>query len=445
MKEEMHSNQLDDFSEKIKQKLSNHAVMPPEDMWSAIKSEITPSKKIIPTWLHRAISAAAVIVLLVSVGNFFYIKDSVIPVSEEIQSYQQGTTEQLIAHQDMSVEVSTESGATAESSLFSTDSSKEKKQSQSKELNLILVKNDNQNSIKNEAEGSGVQVDKEAKASIEVMDIEAIDIVKIEETKEDAILSQTQKEEKLASEKSVKKLQELPQMVEVQADWTDNITPQKKKRHISLTAMASSGVAGSSSTIKPRSNSYKGESLMNLPTKYASVLTPRDFSHKEYLPPMSAGVGTRIPITERISMESGLQYTMLRTRLYTNATDVDFRASIDLHYLGVPASLVYSMIKNKRWDVYFVAGGMIEKGLQSDFRQHQTWDDTRVLVEGNSDIEGVQWSVNSSIGVGYVIYRNISLFFDPKLSYYIESNQPYSIRKELPVIFSLNTGLRVVL
>ncbi len=275
----------------------------------------------------------------------------------------------------------------------------------------------------------------EASIRIDVADTEVVDAVIAEEPKREDVATE---------EQVVKKLQEFPQIAEVQADWTD-IKTEKKKRRISLTAMASSGVAGSSTTIKPRSNSYKGESLMNVPTKYASVLTPRDFSHKEYLPPMSAAVGTRIPITDHISVESGVQYTMLRTRLYTNATDVDFRASIDLHYLGVPANFVYSMIKDKRWDVYVTAGGMIEKGLQSEFRQRLTWDDSRVLVEGNPEIEGLQWSVNGSIGVGYTFYRNISLFFDPKLSYYLEGDQPYSIRKELPVIFSLNTGLRVVL
>lgn len=431
MKEEMHSNQLDDFSEKIKQKLSNHTVMPTDDMWLAIQSEITPPKRKIPMWLYTTMSAAAVIVLLVSVGNFFYMKDEVVPVSKEIQSYQQGATEQLITHQDTGVEVSAERTATAENSTFSTVSSTEKKQSQKEEPSLILAESTDVKSTENETK----LVENEASIRVDIADTEVVDVVIAEEPKREDVATE---------EQVVKKLQEFPQIAEVQADWTD-IKTEKKKRRISLTAMASSGVAGSSTTIKPRSNAYKGESLMSLPTKYASVLTPRDFSHKEYLPPMSAAVGTRIPITDHISVESGVQYTMLRTRLYTNATDVDFRASIDLHYLGVPANFVYSMIKDKRWDVYVTAGGMIEKGLQSEFRQRLTWDDSRVLVEGNPEIEGLQWSVNGSIGVGYTFYRNISLFFDPKLSYYLEGDQPYSIRKELPVIFSLNTGLRVVL
>lgn len=93
--------------------------------------------------------------------------------------------------------------------------------------------------------------------------------------------------------------------------------------------------------------------------------------------------------------------------------------------------------------MYVSGGGMIEKGIRTEFKQYQNWDDVEMKTSANTDVDGVQWSLNGTLGIGYLLQKNIALFFDPKLSYYFENDQPYSIRKELPVLVSLNTGLRM--
>ncbi len=430
MKEDKNINNLDDFSVQIKRKLSEHIIEPDEDLWLTIQKNINASKKIIPLWMYYAASAVAVVALLISVGNFFFMKESVIPVSEEIEVYQQEAKGQMINIKESPAILSEE---VSEETPLALNTIKLKEEQ-------VLVEEEVTYSVEKEDFMADVASKEELVFSVEEkgQEKEGDDNQVVIKGTEDVQVEDQSKKQQI-----VKQQTSLPTS-SIQNDWTDRKS-KKRKRKISISAIFGSGMTGSSATISPRSYAYRSESLVDIPTKLANVLTPRDFKQKEYLPPVSAGLNTRLPITDRFSVESGFMYTVLQTRLSNSISGADFRASVDLHYIGLPANFVYSMIKERRWDVYISAGGMMEKGLQSDFKQYQNWDNTRISLEATPNIEGLQWSLNSSIGIGYFVHQNIALFIDPKLSYYFDNNQPYSIRKELPVIFSLNTGLRVAL
>lgn len=63
------------------------------------------------------------------------------------------------------------------------------------------------------------------------------------------------------------------------------------------------------------------------------------------------------------------------------------------------------------------------------------------LVE-KKGISGVQWSLNGSVGVSYRLYREWSLYLEPRISYYFNNDQPVSIRTENSVIIGLGAGFR---
>lgn len=212
-----------------------------------------------------------------------------------------------------------------------------------------------------------------------------------------------------------------------------------------IAASFGSGIGSSSATITPRSRAYRSQGLVDVPTTVGRVLTPNDFRNKEYLPPLSTELNVRVPVSNIFALESGVVYNYLQTRLSGSPAGEANKAAIDLHYLGIPANFVTSLLQTNHWEIYISAGGMIEKGLRTDFRQYQQVEDARVKSVASTEINGLQWSLNSTVGVSYSIHKHISLFFDPKVAYYFENEQPYSIRKELPVLVSLNTGLRMSL
>ena len=91
---------------------------------------------------------------------------------------------------------------------------------------------------------------------------------------------------------------------------------------------------------------------------------PENFSQVDCAPPLSFGITVRKHLNNRIALESGLVYTYLYTKLSQNRT-ISGRATLGLHYLGIPVNLVVNLWDNPNWNVYVSGGFMIEKGVRS--------------------------------------------------------------------------------
>lgn len=429
MKKEHYSVDDDLLLKSIKQKMENHSLPVSEDVWEGIAQSLKPQKRVIPLWGYASVAVAAGLALLLSLGNFFNISqentlettvqtaqnlDEVQELNEpDVQTIPQKTP-QSATPQLASADPKVVSKKLSEPSFTSTSASTstEKDEQESKpniELNILHE-----------------PMQEVAQTSVDEGPIDDVQVATITEEKPN-------------------KTSNLNQTLTLEhPDWTAKM-PQKKKRKMLLAAAFGSGVGSSSATITPRSRAYRNQSLADIETTVGRVLTPNDFRQKEYMPPISTSLNLRMPFSNHVSFESGVVYNYLQTRLSGSVTGDDDRASIDLHYVGIPANLVASLFNNKKWDLYVSAGPMLEKGLRSDFRQFQDIDHTRVKTVASTEVNGLQWSLNSAVGVGYAVMDQVSLFFDPQLSYYFESEQPYSIRKELPLVISLHAGLRVSL
>lgn len=160
-----------------------------------------------------------------------------------------------------------------------------------------------------------------------------------------------------------------------------------------------------------------------------------------YSLPISFGFTVRKRLNDRIGVESGLIYTYLSTRFrQTGRYNTEVRSN--LHYLGIPLNLIVNLWDHPRWNIYFSAGMMVEKGIQAVYNQRKTsvdQMDNRTVKEG---IRGLQWSANASVGAAYRVYRDWSLYLEPRFSYYFDSDQPVSIRTDKPLGFGLNAGVR---
>jgi hypothetical protein len=431
MKKETYNQAPDPFLKQIKDKLEHHSMPVDDHLWESIEKHIQPSKPLIPAWLYVSVAVAAGLALLISVGNFFYFQTNETNLiektaqlhieSEQVDKIVEPITQVEINSSEQTLIVSKETAAKAQNSTKQTAK------------NDLYADNAQGADTKDEvASAVGSEPTKPIAATIEVIEKEA-----------DTQITQPEVvAEKPARQDKSPKLTTLPS--QTHPDWTQSIH-KKKKKNLMIAASFGSGVGSSSATITPRSRAYRSQGLVDVATTVGRVLTPNDFRNKEYLPPLSTELNLRMPISKVFSLESGLVYNYLQTRLSGSPLGVDNRAAIDLHYLGVPANFVASLLQTNHWEIYISAGGMIEKGLRTDFRQYQQVEDVQVKSVASTEVNGLQWSLNGTVGVGYAIHKHVSLFFDPKLAYYFESEQPYSIRKELPVLVSLNAGLRMSL
>lgn len=157
------------------------------------------------------------------------------------------------------------------------------------------------------------------------------------------------------------------------------------------------------------------------------TFSPEDYSKADYALPLSFGWMVRKDFNARVGVETGVVYTYLSSR-FTDPGFVNRKARLELHYLGLPLNLVVYAWNHPRWNVYFTAGGMVEKGLKSLYTQHVYRGGDWAVLSGGESIGGMQWSVHFSAGVDYRFYKRWSLYLEPRLSRYFENDQPASYR-----------------
>jgi hypothetical protein len=182
--------------------------------------------------------------------------------------------------------------------------------------------------------------------------------------------------------------------------------------------------------------------------KIKDILSAEEYPEVVHNLPLSFGVTVKKELSRSVAIESGIVYTFISTKF--NRDDYPrSKADLNLHYIGIPLNIHTSLYKARlsQWEVYLSTGGMVEKGILAQLKQKTYYDDIAnemKTVASNEKINGLQWSVGISPGIDYKIHKNYSVYFEPKLSYYFDNDQPVSARTEHPVVVSINAGVRYV-
>ena len=179
-------------------------------------------------------------------------------------------------------------------------------------------------------------------------------------------------------------------------------------------------------------------------SKTEEILSYTDYPDVTPHLPLSFGVTVKKELNRTFAIESGIVYSFVATS-FNRESYPKSSAELQLHYIGIPLN-VHAQIYGNRfslWEVYVSAGGMVEKGVYSHFTQKNFYDNSYTeTITSNEKIAGLQWSASISPGVDYKIYKNYSIYFEPKLSYYFDNNQPVSARTKHPAGIGMNAGIR---
>lgn len=202
---------------------------------------------------------------------------------------------------------------------------------------------------------------------------------------------------------------------------------------------------GSNGSVPAGNENYEttmnNKNIVTAATNFTEIMRPNDFQHITYNAPVSFGLIVRKNLNNEFSLESGLVYTYLLTTFENNGVQRN-DARLHLHYIGIPLNLVVQIWNIPKWEIYVSGGGMLEKGIQSVYVQNQYTGNQTITTTAKTNIDGLQWSLSGAVGTTYKFQRNIGIFFEPKISYYFDSNQPLSARTEYPAVFGINAGVR---
>jgi hypothetical protein len=424
MQNNIKNNEHDAFSESIRQKLEGHQTPVEPALWDAVAAGITATtaKRKFPFvwWITTGLAAAVALLLFVNMPvnqNESTIASTTNSVIEKSKP-----SESIAQNKEIVVSTSDNNVLKIKSSL-----SKEKKTDNSIQIN--------------EYESDNLKKEFVQKEIVAVNNIKVENVIPTETS---AVLAQI--ENKSTKESPIDTIVSKPNSTPSEKlqlkkeDWTD---PLKEKNNSNWELVAMVGSAGKSNTntnlesapvfdYSPRMGIVSAERA----TTY--IFAPEDFSDKTYLAPVSAGFAVARKISPVLSLESGVNYTYLLTMFKNNTID----SKLHLHYIGLPVRVVYDFLNNNKWSFYAAAGGMVEKGLWSVYVQNQNNPNSVITTTVSDKINGWQYSVNTSVGGAYNIYKNAAIYFEPKLSYYFDNNQPISIRTVTNVVVGFEGGLR---
>ena len=153
--------------------------------------------------------------------------------------------------------------------------------------------------------------------------------------------------------------------------------------------------------------------------------------------PFTVGLGVRFYVAPRLSIGTGLDYSLL-SRTFTGSFEGSSGSvSHTMQYLGIPVHLYYDIISSDRIKFYAFGGGEAEYCISNKYRLFGTPDIVRT-----PQVNGLQYSVGAGLGVEFRIGGRVGLYIDPGVNYYFNCNQPRNIRTEKPFLLNFDAGLR---
>lgn len=222
-------------------------------------------------------------------------------------------------------------------------------------------------------------------------------------------------------------------------DWAEETPAAKNKVKASFVLSSTTGA----NSARKSSQSTRLRRPVNPNTLIKTGIT--EYGSSQYSLPLSFGIGVKIDLTDRWSVGTGVNYTMLSRQFtgeYLNVKDgsiLEYTQS-DIrnrqHYIGIPVNAYFNIISADRIYFYTYAGGTVEKCVGNEYHILET---SSLYKE---KVQGVQLSANLGIGVEFMLGKHVGLYLDPSARYYFHCHQPKSIRTAKPLMFGAEIGLR---
>ena len=160
--------------------------------------------------------------------------------------------------------------------------------------------------------------------------------------------------------------------------------------------------------------------------------------------PVKLGVSFRYYLNDRWSIQSGLTYSYLASDLSYNSIATSYETKQKLHYIGIPIQAGLRIWEGKRSRSYISAGGQVEKLISGKAITHYTLDKqfSGTLIENISDNK-LLFSALASIGIEYMLGKDLSLYAEPGIHYYFKNgNGLKTTYNEHPLYFNITAGIR---
>lgn len=159
--------------------------------------------------------------------------------------------------------------------------------------------------------------------------------------------------------------------------------------------------------------------------------------------PITFGLSLTKALNEKWSVETGAQYTLLRST-FTMGSGMNYvQKSQKLHYIGIPLKVSYRIADYRKLSAYGSVGVVMDIPVKGKVTQNLVTDTMTMKLDSRQVSPPLQWSVNASLGVQYELTRNMSIYLEPTLNYHIPTgSNVHSTWTERPFTFTMPVGIR---
>jgi len=154
--------------------------------------------------------------------------------------------------------------------------------------------------------------------------------------------------------------------------------------------------------------------------------------------PVSFGLSLSYPLTNRLSLSSGLVYTKLNSDFVTIMPTSQIHRHQSLHYMGIPLTLHFRLWQWRGLSAYLSAGAQADWNIKAKSNTDG--------VDQTMTKDRMQWSAGGSLGLQYNPLSQLGIYAEPGIRHYFDNGSTVSnFFKDKPTSFNLQIGLRVTL
>ena len=148
-------------------------------------------------------------------------------------------------------------------------------------------------------------------------------------------------------------------------------------------------------------------------------------------------------LTSRLSIETGLSYTQMKSTIVTGSTTAHIQEQQRLRYLGIPLRFGWQWYKKANLRLYSSAGTMLELPIQGVSNINYVTGGTTTFQKETTLSVPCQWSTSFGLGIQYDLTPHLGIYMEPSLQYYFDDGSGLkSYRTEHPLSITLPLGVR---
>lgn len=170
--------------------------------------------------------------------------------------------------------------------------------------------------------------------------------------------------------------------------------------------------------------------------RYMAMIPTSDlYEETKHHQPISVGMQVGFHLLPKLKLSTGLVYTKVSSDFISGVSDTRTVSTQDLHYIGIPLNLSYSVWEYKGLHTYVTAGG---EGAVNIKNHAETDGEVK-----ESKRDKMQWSTKASVGIQYDFIPQLGVYVEPGMKYYFDNgSQIENIFKDKKLNFNIQFGLR---